>query len=252
MIERAQPLLKLIPATRTGLLRKLAPASLQVTLPPEAFDPTWARDGIIEKPAEKIGRRQWYLQQFLAAIPPSHWSAAWSLNPEQCIDATTGEFADVVLAGWHQAARRHPDPAWNAALLRAAAKEGRGPLTLELLNDLPDEQRQVVAAEIILSPRTTIETVSALLRTSQFPLNSHSAAALTRQIENESWSKSNVAYPYLLTHVLQEAALRLPPEIHDELAQRWTGERWSQVRKALDDFFATLLTRKNTQREFDS
>lgn len=252
MIDRAHPLLKLIPATRIGLLRKLAPASLQVTLPPEAFDPSWARDGIIEKPAEKIGRRQWYLQQFLAAIPPAHWSTAWKLNPEQCIDATTGEFADVVLAAWHQAAQRHPDPAWNAALLRAAAREGRGPLTLELLNDLPDAGRQVVTAEIILSPRTTIETVSALLRVSQFALNRDSAAALIRQIENESWSKSNVAYPYLLTQVLPEAALRIPPEMVDELAERWTGDRWSPVRKALDEFFATLLIRRNIQREFDT
>lgn len=251
MVERAKPLMKLVPATRTGLLRKLAPASLQVTLPPEIFDPSWARDGIIEKPAEKIGRRQWYLQQFLSAIPPGHWSSVWKLNPEQCIDAANGEFADVVLSAWHQAALRHPNPEWNAALLRAAAKEGRGPLTLELLSDLPDELRQVVISEIILSPRTTIETVSALLRAGRFSLNADAAAALTRQIENESWSKSSVAYPYLLTHVLAEMALRLPPEMYDELAERWTGERWTQVRKALDEFFATLLIRRNIQREFN-
>lgn len=252
MIERAEPLMKLIPATRTGLLRKLAPASIQVTLPPETFDPSWARDGMVEKPAEKIGRRQWYFQQFLAAIPPTHWSNAWKLNPEQCIDAANGEFADVVLSAWKQAALRHPTPEWNAALLRAAAKEGRGPLTLELLSDLPDEQRQVVISEIILSPRTTIETISALLRAGRFRLNANAAAALTRQIEAESWSKSSVAYPYLLTGVLQEAALRLPPEMYDQLVERWTGERWTQVRKALDEFFATLLIRRNIQREFDT
>lgn len=252
MIDRAEPLLKLIPATRTGLLRKLAPASLEVMLPPDAFDPAWARDAIVEKPTEKIGRRQWYLQQFLAAIPPTHWSEVWKLAPEQCIDAVSPDYVELVLSAWNQAARRRPDPAWNAALLRASAREGRGPLTLELLNDLPDEPRKAVTAEIILSPRSTVETVNTLLRVGNFTLGSEAATALTRQIENESWNKSNAGYSFLLAQVLSQAALRIPPGMYDELSDRWTGDKWETNRKALDEFFAILLIRRDIQREFDS
>lgn len=252
MIDRATLLLKLIPATRTGVLRKLAPASLEVSLPSDSFDPAWARDGISEKPTEKIGRRQWHLQQFLATIPPAHWSAAWNLSPDKCIDAVSGEFADVVLSGWNQAALRHPDPLWSVALLRAAAKEGRGPLTLELLSDLPDEPRNEVMSEIILSPRITLETIIQLMRVGTFGMDRRSAEALARQIESAALGKPDATYPYLVAQVLPLVALRIPPEMHDELAERWTGEQWAAGRKALDDFLSTLLMRLNIQREFDS
>jgi hypothetical protein len=251
MIERAGPLLKLIPANRSGLLRKLAPASVDITLPPDAFDPASARDGVTEKPPERIGRRQWFLQQFLAAIPLTHWSTAWDLPPDKCIDATNGEYADVVLSAWHQAAARHPDPTWIASLLRTSAKEGRGPLTLELLNQLPDAMRQTVTAEIIQSPRITPPIVGQLLRVGRFSLDANAAAAVARQIENVVAAQPST-YSYHLSSVLQDAALRMPPDLYDALSERWTGEAWMANRKPLDEFFAMLLIRRNIQREFDS
>ena len=251
MVERARPLLKLVPATRSGLLRKLAPASVEITLPPDAFDPALARDGVTEKPPERIGRRQWFLQQILAAIPLTYWSTTWDLPPDKCIDATTGEYADVVLNAWHQAAARHPDPTWIAALLRTAAKEGRGPLTLELLNELPEAMRQTVTAEIIQSPRITLPIVGQLMRIGRFSLDAQAASAVARQIENEVTAQPNV-YSHQLASVLQDAALRMPPDLYDSLSERWTGEAWTGNRKTLDEFFATLLIRRNVQREFDS
>ena len=57
-------------------------------------------------------------------------------------------------------------------------------------------------------------------------------------------------YDYYLPYALEPLALRIPPELHDELAMRWTGERWEPNRTSLDKFFQTLCLRRDIQREF--
>jgi hypothetical protein len=250
MIERAEPLLQFTAAKKGGLLRKSAPASVEVILPPENFAPEWGRDGVVEKPEGKIGRRQWWLQQLFAVIPPSHWSTRWNLAPAECIAAISGEFADTVFAAWHQAAVRHPNPAWIAALLLTAAKEGRGPMTFALLNHLPQDARHGLTPELLESPRLAIEGVSQLLRGVEFPLDRPSTAALFRKIEGYL-QHTAAGTAYIVTPILQTAALRVPPNLYDDLAAQCTGPKWETVRKALDEFFLNLLIRRDLQREFN-
>ncbi|MDB5330834.1 MAG: hypothetical protein JWP03_1985 [Phycisphaerales bacterium] len=248
MISRAELLLRFQAGKRGGLLRKTTPAAIDVALPPEEFSAQWARDGIIEKPEGKIGRRQWWLTQFLAAIPPTHWSGTWQVSPEECVAAVADEFTGVVLTAWSRAAERHPDDAWSRALLLAAAKEDRGPLTLALLNGLAPAARQAVAAELLESSKMTADLLLQVLRAGDFAYDRHSADVLLRQIDRQR-EQQTTAYAYLLPQVLQGAALRIPPEFYDELAQRWGGDKWEPYRKALDEFFQKLLLRREIQRE---
>ena len=245
MIERAQPLL-VLQRDRSSRPR------IQITLPPEKLDPSWERDGVIEKPETRAGRRQWWLLQIIAAIPPSHWSGQWKLSPGECVAALVGDFADVVLEGLHQAARRHPDPAWIAALLRAAAIEGRGPLTLDLLAHLPPAERERLTTDILNAPNADTQQAASLLRELPFPLGRDAASALIGLIERSIEQRPLSGYDYLTAQVLQEAVCRVPGEMHDELATKWIGQRWDQVHKARDEFLQTLQLRRDLSREFKS
>jgi hypothetical protein len=251
MIERGEPLIQLKPAGKGGLLRKGTPAAIEVKLPPDRFEPAWGRDGVVEKPEARTGRRQWWLQQMLAAIPPAHWSSKWNLTPQECVAATAkNEFEDVLLQSWQIAAGRNPDPAWITALLLAAAKEGRGPLTLELLVHLPADARHAITAEVLESPKLDLQQLIALLQQAPHELDRHSAAALFRRIEKEVEQTSRAAYSYVVGYALVEAASRVPPSFHDELAARWTGDTWEQNRKARDEFLRVLHLRRDMQCEF--
>jgi hypothetical protein len=249
MISRAQPLLRFQAGKRGGLLRKTTPAAIDVTLPPEDFSADWARDGIIEKPEGKTGRRQWWLMQFLAAIPPTHWSGTWQVSPEECVTAVADEFTEVILTAWARAAARRPDDAWNRALLLATAKPDRGPLALALMNGLAPAARQAVVTELLESSKMPADLLLQILQAGDFAFDRHSADALLRQIDRQR-EQQTTSYAYIFPHILQIAALRIPPEFYEELAQRWAGEKWEPYRKALDEFFQKLLLRREIQREF--
>jgi len=245
MVERAGPLLRL-QLTRG----KTKSAVVEVTLPPEKFDPAWARDAVAEKPQGGKGMRQGWLAQFVSAIPPTHWSQAWNLPAEACVAAAAGEFAELLLTAWNRAAERHPDPQWIAALLRTAALEGQGPLSLELLNHLPAEQQQALTVEILQSPRTTLAQLAELFRLIRFPLAAKAAGLLLVRLEAPADPQSG-AY-YLVGSILKEAAIRLPPEMYDELVQRLGGTELDASRKAVDEMLQTLLIRRDLRREFES
>ena len=198
-----------------------------------------------------MGRRQWWLLQMIGGVPPAHWSRAWDLAPAACIVVARDEFADVLIEGWHRAAGRTPDAAWVAALLLAAAKDGRGPLTLSLLGHLPADAREAITAEILESAQGGIEQAMAVLREGTFPLGRHSAAALFGRVERQV-AQQKGGYDYAVAQVLQDAACRVPPEFYDELVERWGGDRWEQNRKARDEFLQTLLLRREMRQEFDA
>jgi hypothetical protein len=110
MVDRAMALLSL---GKAGLLGR---TRIDVTLP-AAADPALIRDGVDPKPPPATGERAWWLSQILAAVPPSTWTSAWSLEPTAVLRATEGhDWREPVVAGWLAATERHRDPAWAEAL----------------------------------------------------------------------------------------------------------------------------------------
>jgi hypothetical protein len=91
----------------------------RVTLPPEAYDPSWERDGIAESPppGQSIGKRQWWLLQALWAVPPELWLPAPGASPAALLDAARAhEFGSVLLDGISGAALSMEARAWFAPL----------------------------------------------------------------------------------------------------------------------------------------
>lgn len=110
MVARASPLLSL---GKGGLLKR---TRLHVT-PPADADAPLVRDGVDPKAPQGIGERAWWLAQIVGVVPPSTWTAAWSLEPEEVLKLVDGhEWKDALFAGWLTATERHRDEAWASAI----------------------------------------------------------------------------------------------------------------------------------------
>jgi hypothetical protein len=229
-------------------LKKAKPATIEVSLPPEPFDTSLERDGVSEKPAESIGLRQWWLLQIVSFIPPAVWTTRWNLSPAQCIEAAN-DYADILVRGWTLAAKRTRDQAWIKAILASTIKRPEIAIDQELIKLLRrDDQREMIAGA--LDGRTAdFAVLKQLLNGSDCELDRRSAMRAIDEIEAHVSSLTG-AYYYELSSLLENLALRIPPEMHDELANRWADEQWQSNRKAIDGFFQTLIIRRDIKREF--
>ncbi|MDB5294528.1 MAG: hypothetical protein JWO31_511, partial [Phycisphaerales bacterium] len=220
--------------------------------PPAKYDPAWARDGIAEKPADRTGQRQWWAQQILGLVPPTHWSTAWKLSPAECVAAVTGDYRKLLLAAWHDAAVRHPDAGWAAPLIAPPAAAGADPDRVDptLLAGLPPADQEAILVDVLGRSDLKHEALFHLVARTTFPLGPRGTEAVIAVAERRAAAAKKSGYDYELTYVLPELALRLPPAAHEDLARRWVGPYWESNRRALDGCLQTLQLRRDIQREF--
>jgi hypothetical protein len=248
MVGRVEPLLSFKPKTPGGMLKRSRPAEIRAELPPDNFDPAWARDGVVEKPASQIGRRQWWLQQMLSAVPPSHWSGKWDISPADAVAGAAGDYAGVLIDAWTKAAERHRDIEWIAALL---AHPPRDPGTMpryDLLKQLPPPRQQAMLPSLLVD-KLDASALATILGALSGEIDPDRAESLIAAVEREVAS-TGVDYNYALAAVLDALVHRLPPQVYESLLKRWTGPVWEANRKALDHFFSTLSLRMKIRMEF--
>lgn len=96
---------------------------LAVLLPPEQWDKALERLGIEETPpTPKIGSRQWWLAQHVAAISPAWFSERYRRTPQALLEAAREhDYQTALLMGWTSAslrfdARDWMGPLWDAWL----------------------------------------------------------------------------------------------------------------------------------------
>lgn len=147
MMDRLAPLVTLhAPA---GLLARIRGdgTRVEVQLPAEV-DKEMKRDGIEPKPPYGTGERTWWLEQMIASVPPSAWSAAWEMDPAACLQAARagGEPATLV-RGWTLATVRTRDAVWAEALVRAGANLSEHRVGEALLAAIPPHRLDEVALE---------------------------------------------------------------------------------------------------------
>ncbi len=130
MVDRARQLVTL---GKSAILQR---PRLDVT-PPDEADASMVRDGVNPKPptGTGVGEKAWLLAQIIGAVPPSTWSAAWSIEPDKLIRAADGhEWREPIIAGWLIATERFHDATWaralwdNEAVARIEPKWGAPPL----------------------------------------------------------------------------------------------------------------------------
>jgi hypothetical protein len=124
-----------------GLLARLRSGKARVDVElPAACDKAMQRDGIELKPPHGTGERTWWLQQMLASVPPSFWTAHWGMDAAAVLEAArAGEEGKTLVQGWTEAAIRARDAAWAQALLRTYAYKQGGGYVDGLARALPPE-----------------------------------------------------------------------------------------------------------------
>ena len=121
-------------------------------VPPMAFDPSWARDGIEERPAAGVGPRAWWLRQIVARAELPILAAHVDLSPASIIAAIQhDDYAGDLLQGFIAAATLYPDEAWSTALVRHLLQRDELELAVlsALVASLPDESREMLTLEIL-------------------------------------------------------------------------------------------------------
>jgi Family of unknown function (DUF5691) len=85
---------------------------------PRKLDDDARRDGVMEQPTRRSGKRAWWLYQILAAVPPSRWTARWKATPREIVRAgLRTDWADLLVGAWAEACFNHADLVWAEALL---------------------------------------------------------------------------------------------------------------------------------------
>lgn len=248
MAERAQMLLTLT-TERSGFLGRKQQTHLHAA-PPAQCDAAMQRDGIEPQPPAlraKLGERAWWLQQILAAVPPTHWSAAWERSPQALIAlAEQSEWKDGILEGWQTAALATHDAGWAEALVRYR------PANSELMGLIPAERQEVLLLDILRGDCMPLHKhpVLDLLRATSHTWSTTLTQAVFRTLYRHmrTWRDS---YDYQLRGALtDEFSRRVPPTLLPEIAAGWPDEpnireRWQGV---IDKLMITLQFRYDMLR----
>jgi hypothetical protein len=152
MIARLEPLVRFTAGSRGQLLRmkRAAAPQLEIDLPAE-FDESLERDGLKEKPPERLGRRQWWFLQIVACVPLAWWTRTTGSEPDELIAALPEEHRELMLRGWTSAYIRGAEPSWTLPLAGAGAAV-EATLTGDFLRAVPSSQRPEVIEPLMKSP----------------------------------------------------------------------------------------------------
>lgn len=228
--------------------------SLAVTLPPEKFEKAWEKEGLVESPPYKVGRRQWWLLQTIAAVSPSHWEQHFGMKPEELLKAALKtEHADLLLDAWTFAALRDElgdwmEPLWGVLSGRSTHFAlSEAPIS-SLFARLPASVRDGAAVGMLRGRKLD----ASLLGMMPTPWPVSVADAFFSAVGGASVQSM---YSDGLMHLLQTAAIAVPRaylnraltlSTSDEKIADWTRQ---MVERAVDSFHSALQFRRILHEE---
>jgi Family of unknown function (DUF5691) len=201
---RLQPLIEL-QAKGTGLFAKLRSRRLDVQLP-SSLAKADIRDGLeLNPPANrKIGERTYWLEQMIAIARPAYWTERFDCDIQTFIDAALpSDYAHNLLLALSQAAVRHRDMAWIAALCAAWLKHKepsempsmQSEMLIVLIAAVPQSERERLLDHLLDSlDSSRFDLAYALLTTADFSwsagLTQRAFELLAKHIgkETQQWS----------------------------------------------------------------
>jgi hypothetical protein len=252
MLERVQPLLAWVGGVKPRMLglRAGQPARIDVTLP-SACDKAMIRDCVEPKPPadrKGLGEKAWWLFQMLSAVPPATWSQRWGVAPaDLLLAAAAGEWNELLLDSWAAATLTFADTVWAESLLRVQ------PRYAELIGALPAERQEALLLHILRADCTPLHQhpVLGLLRQTRHVWSPELTRAVLRAL-SQHMRKWRDSYDYQLRGALtEEFALRMPPNLIDEIGAAWPDDqaarqRWEGV---IDRLLITLQFRRDMLEE---
>lgn len=116
--------------THVKIQRRLLKRAIMVE-PPGGFDPSWATDGIKEKPPQGTGEKAWWLRQMISLVPMDEWPDLLGCTKSDLFSLSIeGDWKDVILLGWLDSARRMPTRALAGQIVPYFAKLTPWPIAL--------------------------------------------------------------------------------------------------------------------------
>lgn len=215
--------------------------------PPEAWDPAWALDGIVEHLPHRMEPGRWWALQVIGRVPLSVWEAKLGGNASELLARTADP---VVVEGWTRAALLHGatdwyGPLWAWWLPRSA------PWREELTRVLEPEQREALLAAHWGSadPEALVSLLNRLPRPWS---QARSAAWLERVRALVARGSAEHCQPWLAT--LPVAATALHPALLTAAStpwsvglHSWAGLQWQREISAMTQI---LEVRQQIHRTF--
>jgi hypothetical protein len=250
MTARAAPLLAWKPGKKP---------KVEVKLPPAPDKPA-ERDGVEPKSRNpRLGQKQWWLSQLVAAVPPGAWLKSWGATPAEIVEGVRkNEFETVLVSAWAQAAARHVDPAWAEALLATEAAtvlEWAGEEVLaELIAALPPAKREAVLLDHVAAGMESGDDdilSTHLIKSHTGPWSEKLSRALVEKVRSGMRSRGKNRPYWTVTWLLKELAPRVPPAMLGEMSRGWPegDKEWEQWKGSVDEFLATVQFRKEMLEE---
>lgn len=248
MITRVQPLLTWHPGDQPHIT---------VTLP-GACDPDMVRDGIEPEPPRKsrMGEKAWWLMQMLSAIPLGFWAETWNATPADLLTAASQDqtWRNLFFEGWTSAAQRQHDPAWIEALVKARFKNITKSEFQEILPLLSPTQLEAFALMALQDHPEALHAThpaSVLLQASHHTWSADLTRAVLASLRQRTAQKGTSA-DYAMSALLQEFALRMPPELLNEAATDWPTDtaHWHFWSNGIEQMLAVLRFRHDMLKEF--
>ncbi len=225
MIERSKPFLNYKPGGLLGLKK----ASLEVHLP-EAYDKSWARDGIEQKGMPYgMGEKAWWLKQMLERVPPSVWG-----NPE-VLSVANKEWRDLLRGAFQAATLTFADTTWARYFLPDEA----------MLRLLPLEERYDYVSNQLSNmqgPVSSSDTVWTLLMDLPKPWKPGLEEALLKraQLSLLNWSRMQQG-SWREQHSLVAFGQMLPVSFHETLPKA-IAEKYAAPDHPLREAFHKMMT----------
>jgi len=238
---------------------------------PSAFDKTWLRDGIVEKPQSGVGERAWWMMQILGCIPPSHWEGQFGLAPAALIAmAEVDKFGASLIEAWSRAAQLFDaqqwiEPLWDWWHRQTRKLKFRSTTRLDLRGDLMKHMPSTLVESKVL-PMMLNHTLPEnadwkdLLSGLPSPWSSEFSNTYLQTLRSHIASLklgSKNYYPYMDAwfETLETAATQLPPACFAAALATWPlpeDESWQhqQWHEQLQTFTNTLRIRQRLLEEF--
>ena len=240
----------------------VAGGTLAITLP-DAFDPSWQRDGIVEKapPAgSAIGPRAWWLLQMLRHAPARELRERLTVSGEAWVAlARTTEYGTPYMESIALAACLDNDGDTLTALLAAAAETLEDDdLFMRIVESAPTGPAESCLARLVQHPSFWFEPRSRpalalreVRRTWSIGLGRAALGALRAAVNASPVEPAHFAG---INVILWHMALRMPASLCAEAATDWprNGETWASWEWLITDFLAKVQFRHDMLSALDA
>jgi hypothetical protein len=249
MTDRARRIIR-VERQRKGLLRReVVTVALER---PQAFDPSWERDGVEEAVAGGgMGQRAWWSHQILRYTDLAAWSELSGLAPAALLESLDKDDAQDVSNALTHAAIASGDLVWAEALLRWLLSKGISNVAAaveELAEALPASRREPLMLEVAQASKLAPTEMWTILAASDEPWSAQFSKDAMDALKKAAPAKRIDGWS--LTDHLDHIAYRIAPGAADAFEQAVAAHFGQEHTPSIQRIIDRLRLRAEMHKEF--